>query len=685
MMPNSTIQRDDRDGDLFCVVEQATVWIAAVALSLMPLCGHELWWHLVRGRAVLNGEFQPTQFLVVNEQWANSDWLSGTIPWLIFSGCGVSGLMLLKIGAALLVAWWLYRQHGGSALWPILSVVFLVAIQAAFEPSSATIDLLGICFAVGLAKARRLVLLALLTVVWTNFSVGAIWILPIVGCFSLSDSSTSPKTALAWLGLLLLCLCVCPRGFYALKDMGMLFAPWAFNHSAFLAETTYASCRVSLPVLAGLTISTVVVVFPNVAVSRKLIVATVTVLGLLNGAIFSLAAAFSGLMLLEAVKDWNPQKTGRMILRTGLWLAGVAIVLVQISGGIDRRGERLGWGVADSNDIRYLERDLYQYQQSELRVHCTDISGAGMLCFALPNAKVMDVPEAAIRGGRLHRFCSLNHDLATGRKAEFVRQNGLSGGWWRGLINEDVSLLVVPPKREAILKSLEPTLWKPLSLDAPELIFAVAGQPQFISPILQARAQRELIEFGEWRHEVYSQSTMSFHEDLWEAVTGVADNRADLRQAQTFRSMQMRMGAVRTLLPVLRSGGTPSAQPEFAKIQQLIAWQEWLNCGQVSSLRLQTLAELCGEISIFGIPAEELVVDAESSISDRVVRLYCSGDALLAAELIASSTAEALYAKHCLRWEAGDAENAELALQELEEAFPDHPVTGMTRLLHDVK
>jgi hypothetical protein len=297
----------------------------------------------------------------------------------------------------------------------------------------------------------------------------------------------------------------------------------------------------------------------------------------------------------------------------------------------------------------------------------------------------MDVPEAAIRGGRLESFWLLNHDLATGRKAAFTRQNGSEGGWWRALINNNISLLVVSPRRAAIVTSLEPTLWKPLSLDSPTLVFAVAGMRQFNSQILQARSQRDLMEYSQWRHELYGHSSVPSHTDLWAATTGTVDVRADIRQARVFRAMQMPMASVRTLLPVLRSGGRPSGKAEFLMIQQQFAWQEWLNCGYVSALRCAVLEKLQAEISVAGVPANELTFSDVAALPADAVRLYCAGETVSATAMLTSETPEELFAKHAFHWEAGDAQNADTTLNILESAFPDHPLTAMTRLQRDVR
>lgn len=665
--------------------ERFTVLIAAFLLSLIPLSNDEMWWHIVRGHAVVEGEFGPSQWLLVNEYLANSDWLNGTIPWIVFSTCGIAGLMLMKIGVGLLIGSQLLRSGSMHPASMLATVVCLVAVHTAFDPSPATVDLLGILATAALTTRRAYVAVLVLAVVWANFSTGALWVVPAFLCFAGLDDTMTVSRKLAWLCMLVLSLCLTPRGLSSLRDMAVLFAPWILNEWAFLNGTIYGSGRLSLPTLAGLSLGLIVISSRNIPTTLKILAAGLTVSGLLTARNLPAASLICCLLLLRSFRCSTDANRHRLLLRCAGLVMSAGLVATRLSGGISGEGERLGWGVADTLDIRFAERDLQQFQQDELKAHCTDISGAGMFLMACPSAKVLDVSEAAIRSGRLKSYSLLNHDLMTGRKAAFIRQDSSEGGWWQALINTDTSLLVVSPEREAIVTSLEPTLWKPLSLDAPQLFFASTAMPQFGSQILQARAMRDMVEFGEWKHELYHRSIMPSHTDLWATLGGSPDYRADLRQARVFRAMQMPMGSARTLLPVLRNDGLLRGSSEFTKTQQLLAWNEWLNCGHVSMLRRQALAYWCEQAVVPGVAADDLNVDQKTSLPAEAIRLYCSGEPDSAADLLTTATPEFLYAKHCLHWEAGDGMLADAARKSLEIGFPKHPLTAMTRMLRDVE
>lgn len=665
--------------------ERFTVLIAAFLLSLIPLSNAEMWWHIVRGRAVIDGEFQPSQWLLVNEHLANSDWLSGTIPWVVFSICGTAGLMLMKIGVGVFTGSQLLRYGSMNPANLLATVVCLVAVHTAFDPSPIAVDLLGILATAALTTRRTYVAVVVLSVVWANFSTGALWVIPAFLCFSCRENTMTVSRQLTWVCLLGLGLCITPRGMSSLGDMVVLCVPWVFNDWAFLNATIYDSSRLTLSTLAGFSLGLAVISSRNVPTSVKILTACLTASGLLTARNLPAASLICCLVLLINSEAATVANRRFLWIRFAVLLVSAAIVVWRLSGGINGNEERLGWGVADALDIRFAERDLQQYRQEELTAHCTGISGAGMFLMACPSAKVMDVSEAAIRSGRLQSYSLLNHDLMTGRKAAFIRQDGSEGGWWQALINTDTSLLVVSPEREAIVTSLEPTLWKPLSLDAPQLFFASTAMPQFGSQILQARAMRDMVEFGEWKHQLYHRTIMPSHTDFRAALGGSPDYRADLRQAQVFRAMQMPIGSARTLLPVLRNGGLLRGSSEFTKTQQLLAWNEWLNCGHVSMLRRQALAYWCEQAVVPGVAADDLAVDQKTALPPEAIRLYCNGEPDLAADLLTTATPEFLYAKHCLHWESGDGILADAARKSLEIGFPQHPLTAMTRMLRDVE
>ncbi len=659
---------------------------AALVLSLQPLSNVELWWQLVRGRTVMSGEWAPSRFLLSHEVLANGDWLNGTIAWGVFLWGGIAGLMVLKIFVALFTGGRLLKKCGRSFQRTFFCLTLLVAVQPVFDPSSSTFDFLSILLVAALAQKQRYFSIAAWAVVWANFSTGAIWVIPVFVAFVHHGRMVGVRGTAIWVCALLVCLSLTPRGPLSAVDMLVLAVPWLFNEAVFLTGTGYSNSPVTMSVMAAIFMGLSALVLPGTVRSRKIIVVVLTGVGVMTVRYLPLAATVSGLILIDLPDNVRLKKLSHFKgMRVVVSAIAATIVIWNVAGGIGGRSDRLGWGIADSIDLRFTERDLQQHQNSHLKAHCTDVNGAGLLLMACRSVQVLDVPEAAIRGDRLQEFWLMNHDLATGRKVSFIRQNGTEGGWWCELINKDVSLLVVSPKRQAVLTSLEPTLWKPLSLDSPQLVFGVAGIRRFNSQILTTRSQRDLFEYGGWRHELYCRTSVPSHTDLWAATTGFLDVRADIRQAGVFRAMAMNVAAVRTILPVLDFGGRPSCQQEFLKIQQQFAWYEWLNSGQVSALRRQVLHRLQSEVSVPGVPEGELVSDKTAAIPNDAILSYCSGDLTAATAALTSQTVEAQYAKHVFQWESGDSRNADTTLSMMEAAYPDHPLTAMIRLQRDVQ
>ena len=230
------------------------------------------------------------------------------------------------------------------------------------------------------------------------------------------------------------------------------------------------------------------------------------------------------------------------------------------------------------------------------------------------------------------------------------------------MMNGSIDLLVVSPDRTQMLSSLEPTLWKPLSLDSAGIIFAKAGSAAFTPQIIRVQQQRNLVDFGPWKHSLSGLVPNRSHVDFWQTMTGQIDARPDIRQAGVFRSMGILNGAARTIFPVLSSNCRPDGRLEFQKIQQQFSWREILHSGRTSSWRLAVLNELNIPPPTNNFTSLSLTRNMRPSGLDtpatfqRSARLYCSGQCEQAASLIDESSSESAYARHSLYYQAGHLE-----------------------------
>ena len=663
---------------------------AGCLLALQPLEQHDIWWNIARGRLVLDGNLHPSSELLLSHTTADSDWLRGTTSSLAYDTFGVTGLMLLKLAAATLIVVIACNvaEEQVSRFFPIL-IGLLLAVSPALDPSSATVDVLAILIVSCLPAQRHFFTFGVVALIWSNLSTGAIWAFPAAMYCSRSVPSAG-RAAICRLGIAMGCLCLTPRGIPGLQDMLRLQAPHLFTESFFLRHSGLGQFELTTAALASLLIGLCAIVSPAVSFHGRLIAAVSLAGGLFNDRLLPAAAALSFVILLTEVKncpsvpDPTKQKARIALSRLAALCAGVCVIW-NITGGISGDEERLGWGLADSIDLRFAQRDFSPHAETRIRAHCTDSISAGMLLMECPSARVLYHPESALVSGRMSRFALLNHDLETSRKAAYQRQDGTTGGWWRGLINRGVTLLVVSPGRRSMLQALEPTVWKQLSLDGPMIPYALTGVPHFTQQIVQARSDRELIEFGPWQHQLFADSLSPSHADFVALLFARKDIRRDLEQAQVFQAIQLPVGATRTLLPVMAASS--AGQSAFCLVQRDLAWDEHLQTGTISELRRQILNTLSPNERIPGIPWNELKPrpHSEREIGDEVMRLYLSGQPLAAVSQLGDSSPGALYARYVLYRDAGQPEESMRAAQKLKSDFPRHSLTAMIRAMHYVE
>jgi len=658
-------------------------------LALQPLEQHDIWWNIARGRLVLDGNLHPSSELLLSHTTADSDWLRGTTSSFAYDTFGTTGLMLLKLAAATLIVVIACNvaEDQVSRFLPIL-IGLLLAFSPALDPSPATVDVLAILILSCLPAQRHFFTFGVVALIWSNLSTGAIWVFP--AAMYCSRSVPSAGRAAIWrLGIALGCLCLTPRGIPGLQDMLRLQAPHLFNESFFLRHSGFGQFELTTAALASLLICLCAIVSPVVSFHGRLIAAVSLFGGLFNDRLLPAAAALSFVILLTEVKNCpsvpNPakQKARIALSRLAALCAGVCVIW-NITGGISGDEERLGWGLADSIDLRFAQRDFSPHAATRIRAHCTDSISAGMLLMECREARVLDHPEAAMISDRLSQFSLLNHDLATSRKAAFLRQNGMPGGWWQALIKKGITLLVISPSHEPILRALEPTVWKQLSLDGPVVPYALAGESDFTSQILQTHAHRDLVDHGFWEHQPFSLSANPSHTDLAMLAFAREDVRRDLQQALVFRAMQLPNAAVRTLLPILDR--SVDAKNIFLQLQRGFAWEEYLHTGYVSEFRRRILTSINQDIQIPGVPGEEFRRQSDSSpISDEAIRLYLRGDPSAATQQLTDDTAESMYAAYVLFHDAGRLDLSEEAALQLSSRYPNHELTLLLSALSNVE
>jgi len=149
------------------------------------------------------------------------------------------------------------------------------------------------------------------------------------------------------------------------------------------------------------------------------------------------------------------------------------------------------------------------------------------------------------------------------------------------------NLTALRARRTKLIHSLEPTLWKPLSLDAQVIPFGRAGDPMCAKQLIRVLQEREFIDQGEWSYSPPVDDNLLQHGDLWNLVTGDIPWQTPLRQARVFRAMNLHHAAIRVLKPIVELGNN-RVLLEFARNRTELEWTERLNHDFPSSRLIQS-------------------------------------------------------------------------------------------------
>lgn len=662
------------------------LYVLGLVLAAQPVANDDLWWLVAHGQKALQGFLQPSSELIAVET-SESAWMAGIPVAVTYDLLGSDGLMLLKMLATAWLCCLVAREarNSGPAA-TLVSAVGLVAMIAAFEPGRVLWDALGVLVAWHILQAdphrtrRNSLLFAVLVVVWANCSHGVVWVLPLIVVQSLLLRFTVAKS-FGLLAASLICLSLTPRGIYTLADAGMVTLPIHLPLDM-RAGTPWqsiwqqaVSVRVASSLVAYAVLMALCVRRRSGRVILLLLLAVPAICCSQNLPITSLLVTLSSLKLME-----NKEATKRIsFMQFAVTGAVVVCVCAAVaSGWKSESGERLGWGIATSLDYRFVQRDLQQKRRLDGAAHCPDIRTAGMLAFTASDGfRPSTTPTIAILTGQFIEYSRLTQELLQSRKSSFRRSDGTQGGWWRTVEDQSVAMLMVPADNAALIRSLEPTLWKPLSLDSPVIPYVRTDHRRWTSQLTQMVQQRELVNHGNWQHAPNWTTANLLHTDLWQLLTGAADYRRDLQQAEAFRAMGQATAAMRVLLPVL-SDSSESVRQLFHQTQIALALEEWKHSGVVSLLRQATIRQSAGEQT--SLSRLRWLPEASADIKSHwksAVDAYMNGEIKAATEQFLSSASksdeESIYAAVTLSKEGDDAALYQRLFSQMQAEFSDSP------------
>jgi hypothetical protein len=345
----------------------------------------------------------------------------------------------------------------------------------------------------------------------------------------------------------------------------------------------------------------------------------------------------------------------------------------------------IGWGIDPRIDPTAFAASVAQ-TRLEGTAHCVGLREAGLLTWVgPPELRPFETPRSALRQGRLEQHVLLTQDLSREWRLPRRRVNGDWGGWSQPVRDLELTALVIPSERTDVIAALEPTVWKPLSLNAVSLVYGKAGDPASARQIVQAMSLRGFVDLGTWTYDPASEASA----ETWELVSRGSMLRGGLRLAGVFRAMDLNFAALK-VLGALSASNDPRVRREFAENQVALGYRERKLCGRGSLLRIH--AAQMADPERFTPRELEKILDWKAepaSVFDSAfmagVATYLTGhrEGAIAAFRTSSDRPEATFAEAMLILERGDPRSARERLRAFSDEFPDHRLARVATAIAD--
>ena len=678
-----------------------SILLTAVLVSVHPISCSEFWWELSKGRAVAAGSMTPSHDLLAGPVQRDADWLSGLPFYLLFSKTGVSGLMGFKLIAAILAARLLTRHAvRKDSTAAVLIATSLISARQAWEPSPLCFDALGILAVLTLTKSmsrgagtRSFIGLLIVMCCWSNF--GARSVVGVLIVFvTIVIRAERPMTKALRIGVSGIAASLTPAGAMTLVDSWKTTFPLTTESQAVLRLAGWNPWWESLQQIECAAWLMLSVVFCWQGIRQRStawmwVLSGSQLLAALSSDNLPLAAmlvAFAGTQSGHATWDSSAGQFHVLNRVKKIVLIGsIAVVGTWTLQPWNGCGSGLGWGL----DPR-LSPDSFAASLNGVRLvetaHCVGVREAGLLTWHVTKGvKPFDTPHTALLNGRLRSHVLLTSDLSQNWQVAHRRADNSWGGWWLPLLERKTSTLVVPCEDLSLNHAMEPTIWKPLSLNSVSIVYGKAGDPCCTHQIVNTLSLREFVDRGAWVYETSSEEG-SGHTDLLELITGENTDYESLRLARVFRSMNLSVAALK-VLSMLPIESQPVFREEYAKNQLALGYEERIQCGRSSRFRLmawrmnanasEPVDEVAGNVLKWPVgdnPSnEEFLIEA--------AQLYVRGDHRAAIQKLNKDNPESLYAKALVLLEYGRVKESEEALQQFVTEYSEHRLKASVQLL----
>ena len=679
------------------------ILLTAALASLHPISCSDVWWELSKGRAAAAGNWSPSNALLAGAVQRDGDWASGLPFYLMFSGMGVAGLWCFKIVAAIYAARLLIRQSVvKDSVAAVLIAASLISARQAWEPSSLCFDTLGILAVLTLTKsmsqrpsAGQFIRLLLLMICWSNFAARSVTGILIALPFMLT-AAERPVTKVVRIAMLVVAASMTPAGSMTLLESWKTTFPLTVESPEVLRLADWSPWWENLREIECVAWLFLCVIFFWQALRCRSVrwlpaVLGTQVLAAMSSDNLPLAAmvmAFAGIQLGDANANSHAkpvQLFGHLQKVASIgFMAVLAIWALLPWRGC---GSGMGWGL----DPR-LSPDAFSASLNGVNLvgsaHCVGLREAGLLSWHIRSGvKPFDTPRTALLNGRLKSHVLLTSDLSKSWKVPHRRPDDSWGGWWLPLQERETTAIVVPSESLSLINALEPTIWKPLSLNSVSIVYGKAGDPGCSQQIINTLSLREFVNRGTWIYQTSSEESKA-HTDLLELLVGDNTDYESLRLARVFRAMNISVAALK-VLSMLPVESHSEVREEYAKNQLLLGYEERIQCGRSSQFRLaawRLTADAANPADTNEIAKNVLNVPIDNNLQNAdfltaATQLYVHGDYKAAIQKLNVDDAEALYAKALILLESGQVKESKAALQQFIAQYSDHRLTGSVRFI----
>lgn len=686
----------------------AAVWLIAILAALHPIGADGLWWELSKGRAVVAGSWQPTSDLLAGTTGPEADWLSGVPAYLIASMLGMWALMAAKLFIVLGMARFLLKRglsRGDADPWGIagLVAIALVGSHAAWEPVPLLWDALGLVLLLRAVESlpetldrRSLAIPAVLLAAWANlgprFIVGAVlsigllarrrnWkALAIGSLVFLASGSLTPAGIRGWVDSAVVTFPQLVERTAILRLAG--WQPWwdaplSAEAIAIVLFTLVGLWRIGRDTGTGYGIMPICAAHVLAAASSENgpLAVLLLVLHLTSPVTGTVSAVGRSVDVTRPVRRW-PGLPGKV--------AAVLALLIAIRPW-SQTSAGMGWGIDPRIDPTAFAASVAETQLSGT-AHCVGSREAGLVAWlGPPRLQPFDTPTSALLHHRLEQHVLLTQDLSREWRLPRRRVNGDWGGWSEPVRDRELTALVIPSERVDVIAALEPTVWKPLSLNAVSLVYGKAGNPASARQIVQILSLRGFVDLGSWTYDPASEVGA----ETWELASHRSMLRGGLRLAGVFRAMDLNFAALK-VLGALSASDVEQVRQEFASNQAALGYRERKLCGRGSLLRFHA-ARMADPVRFSSDELEKILnwgtgaaIAADPAFLTGVAA-YLAGhrEEAIAAFRKSPNRPEAGFAEAMMDLEGGNPKSAGERLRQLRDEFPDHHLARVAAAIAD--